>query len=70
MNTTTVISDNIQFITEVWDNMHNWMENPKRRKEAKEMLMLFALMTDDNYWLTDDEELFLAQLSHSIESYC
>lgn len=70
MNTTTVISDNIQFITEVWDNMHNWMENPKRRSEAKEMLMLFALMTDDNYWLTDDEELFLAQLSHSIESYC
>jgi len=70
MNTTTVISDNIQFITEVWDNMHNWMENPKRRKEAKEMLMMFALMTDDNYWLTDDEELFLAQLSHSIESYC
>ena len=67
---TFIISDNIQFITEAWDNMHNWMDNPKKRKAAIKMLKEFKSMTHNQYWLTDDEELFIDQLTHTIESCC
>jgi hypothetical protein len=69
-NTTTTISDNIAFVVEVWDNMHNWMDNKRKRKAALAMLAEFESMIALGYWLTDDEELFLAQVSNSIESYC
>lgn len=67
---TATVSDNIQFITEVWDNMHNWMGNAKKRKQAAKMLNTFQRQIDMGYWITDDEELFLAQITHTIESYC
>lgn len=65
-----IISDNVQFVSEVWDNMHNWMDNPKKRKAAIKMLKEFKSMTHNQYWLTDDEELFIDQLTHTIESCC
>lgn len=68
--TSFIISDNVQFVTEVWDNMHNWMDNPKKRKAAIKMLKEFKSITHNQYWLTDDEELFIDQLTHTIESCC
>lgn len=68
--TTTTISDNIAFISDVMDNMHHWMDNKKKRQMAMRMLAEFQAMIALGYWLTDEEELFLAQVSHSIESYC
>ncbi len=68
--TSFIISDNVQFVSEVWDNMHNWMDNPKKRKAAIKMLKEFKSMTHNQYWLTDDEELFIDQLTHTIESCC
>jgi hypothetical protein len=68
--TSFIISDNVQFVSEVWDNMHNWMDNPKKRKAAIKMLKEFKSMTHNQYWLTDDEELFIDQISHMIESCC
>lgn len=67
---TTTISDNVQFISEVWYNMHNWLDDSKKRKQAIKMLKTFQNQVDMGYWITDDEELFLAQISHAIESYC
>lgn len=67
---TFIISDNIQFITEAWDNMHNWMDNPNKRNQAIQMLNEFDRMTHSQFWLTDEEELFIDQITHTIESYC
>ena len=68
--TTYIISDNIQFITETWDNMHNWMDDPKKRDMCMSMLNEFDHMTHNQYWLTDEEELFIDQITHTIESCC
>ena len=68
--TTFIISDNIQYITDAWDNMHNWMDNPQKRNAAIQMLNEFDRMTHNQYWLTDEEELFIDQIIHTIESCC
>lgn len=65
-----IISDNIVFIAEVWSNMHNWMDDPLMRNTAMTMLNEFDRMTHNQFWLTDDEELFIDQITHTIESYC
>jgi len=67
---TFIISDNIKFIEEAWNNMHNWMDDPKKRNAAMQMLNEFDGMTHNQYWLTDDEELFIDQITHMIESCC
>lgn len=68
--TTFIISDNIEFIGEIWSNMHNWMDDPKKRDICISMLNEFDSMTHNQYWLTDDEELFIDQITHTIESCC
>ena len=68
--TTFIISDNIAFIEEVWSNMHNWMDDQQKRNAAMVMLNEFDRMTHNQYWLTDDEELFIDQITHTIESCC
>ena len=68
--TTFIISDNIEFIEEAWNNMHNWMDDPKKRNQAMQMLNEFDGMTHNQYWLTDAEELFIDQITHMIESCC
>jgi hypothetical protein len=68
--TTFITSDNISFIEEVFENRHNWMDDPKKRDLCMSMLNEFDHMTHDQYWLTDDEELFINQAIHTIESCC
>ena len=68
--TTTTISDNIAYVNQVWDNMHNWMDDKRKRHAAMCMLAELNAMINLGYWLTEDEELFLTQIAHSIESYC
>ena len=64
----TIISDNIQFINEVADVFYLWIEDPKRRDQAMKMLNDFDTMTDKKFWLTEDEELFIDQLDHLLET--
>lgn len=66
----TTISENIEFIGEAWDNMHNWLGDTSKRKQAVKMLAEFRKQIGNKYWITDDEELFLDTISHTIESYC
>jgi hypothetical protein len=65
---TTIISDNIKFIGEVADVFFLWIEDPKKRDDAMKMLNDFDTMTDKRYWLTEDEELFIDQLDHLLET--
>jgi hypothetical protein len=64
----TIISDNIKFIGEVADVFYLWIEDPKRRDQAMKMLNDFDAMTDKKFWLTEDEELFIDQLDHLLET--
>jgi hypothetical protein len=50
--------------------MHNWMDDQQKRNVAMVMLNEFDRMTHNQYWLTDDEELFIDQITHTIESFC
>ena len=65
---TTIISDNIKFIGEVADVFYLWIEDPKKRDDAMKMLNDFDTMTDKKFWLTEDEELFIDQLDHLLET--
>ena len=65
---TTIISDNIKFIGEVADVFYLWIEDPKKRDDAMKMLNEFDTMTDKKFWLTEDEELFIDQLDHLLET--
>jgi hypothetical protein len=65
---TTIISDNIKFIGEVADVFFLWIEDPKKRDDAMKMLNDFDTMTDKKFWLTEDEELFIDQLDHLLET--
>lgn len=67
-SSSTIISDNIQFINEVADVFYLWIEDPKRRDQAMKMLNEFDTMTDNKFWLTEDEELFIEQLDHLLET--
>ena len=67
-SSSTIISDNIQFIGEVADVFYLWIEDPKRRDQAMKMLNDFDTMTDKKFWLTEDEELFIEQLDHLLET--
>ena len=67
-SSSTIISDNIQFINEVADVFYLWIEDPKRRDQAMKMLNDFDTMTDKKFWLTEDEELFIEQLDHLLET--
>ena len=67
-SSSTIISDNIQFIGEVADVFYLWIEDPKRRDQAMKMLNDFDTMTDKKFWLTEDEELFIDQLDHLLET--
>ena len=67
-SSSTIISDNIQFIGEVADVFYLWIDDPKRRDQAMKMLNDFDTMTDKKFWLTEDEELFINQLDHLLET--
>ena len=64
----TIISDNIKFIGEVADVFFLWIEDPKKREDAMKMLNEFDTMTFNKFWLTEDEELFINQLDHLLET--
>ena len=65
---TTIISDNIRFIQEVADVFYYWIEDPKKRDDAQRMLNDFDTMTVNKFYLTEDEELFINQLDHLLET--
>lgn len=67
-SSSTIISDNIQFIGEVADVFFLWIEDPKKRDDAMKMLNEFDTMTFNKFWLTEDEELFINQLDHLLET--
>jgi hypothetical protein len=67
-SSSTIISDNIKFIGEVADVFFLWIEDPKKRDDAMKMLNDFDTMTDNKFWLTEDEELFIDQLDHLLET--
>ena len=67
-SSTTIISDNVRFIGEVADVFFLWIEDPKKRDDAMKMLNDFDTMTDKKFWLTEDEELFIDQLDHLLET--
>jgi hypothetical protein len=67
-SSTTIISDNVRFIGEVADVFFLWIEDPKKRDDAMRMLNDFDTMTDKKFWLTEDEELFIDQLDHLLET--
>jgi hypothetical protein len=67
---TTIISDNIELIRQVYANRHNWSVNSVSRGKAIDMLNEFDMMTYGNYWLTDQEERLLDQLSDFVEALC
>jgi len=67
-SSSTIISDNIKFIGEVADVFFLWIEDPKKRDDAMKMLNDFDTMTDKKFWLTEDEELFIEQLDHLLET--
>ena len=67
-SSSTIISDNIKFIGEVADVFYLWIEDPKKRDDAMKMLNDFDTMTDKKFWLTEDEELFIDQLDHLLET--
>ena len=67
-SSSTIISDNIKFIGEVADVFYLWIEDPKKRDDAMKMLNEFDTMTDKKFWLTEDEELFIDQLDHLLET--
>ena len=67
-SSTTIISDNVRFIGEVADVFFLWIEDPKKRDDAQRMLNDFDTMTDKKFWLTEDEELFIDQLDHLLET--
>ena len=65
---TTIISDNIKFIKEVADVFHYWIEDPNKRDDAQRMLNDFDTMTHNKFYLTEDEELFIGQFDHLLET--
>ena len=67
-SSSTVISDNIKFINEVADVFYLWIEDPKKRDDAQRMLNEFDTMTVDKFYITEDEELFINQLDHLLET--
>jgi hypothetical protein len=67
-SSSTIISDNMQFIGEVADVFFLWIEDPKKRDDAMKMLNEFDTMTFNKFWLTEDEELFINQLDHLLET--
>ena len=67
-SSTTIISDNIKFINEVADVFYLWIEDPKRRDQAMKMLNDFDGMTHNQFYLTEDEHLFINQLEHLLET--
>lgn len=67
---TCIISDNIALLITICNNLNSWMHDPHKRNVAMLMLNEFDRMTYNQYWLTDDEELFINHIINTIESYC
>ena len=67
-SSSTVISDNIKFINEVADVFYLWIEDPKKKDDAQRMLNEFDTMTHNKFYLTEDEELFIGQFDHLLET--
>jgi len=66
---TTIISENIDLIRKVYDNRFNWCHDHKSRDKAIDMLNEFDMMTYRDYWLSEQEECLLDELSNFIEVY-
>lgn len=67
-SSTTIISDNVRFIGEVADVFFLWIEDPKKRDDAQRMLNDFDTMIHNKFYLTEDEELFIGQFDHLLET--
>jgi hypothetical protein len=67
---TTIISNNIQLLLEVKDNIPSWIHNPSARNQAIDLLNDMDVMTYGKYWLTEEEEFLLDYISNTIEAYC
>lgn len=66
--TTTTVSDNIAYLQECWNNMADWMNNKRKRQQYLKMLNLLQRQIDTGFYITEEEELFLLQTIHIVES--
>jgi hypothetical protein len=67
---TTIISNNIELLLEVKDNIPNWIHNSTARNQAIDLLNDMDIMTYGKFWLTEEEEFLLDYISNTIEAYC
>jgi len=67
---TTIISNNIELLLEVKDNIPNWIHNSTARNQAIDLLNDMDIMTYRKFWLTKEEEFLLDYISNTIEAYC
>jgi hypothetical protein len=67
---TTIISNNIELLLEVKDNIPNWIHNSTARNQAIDLLNDMDVMTYRKFWLTEEEEFLLDYISNTIEAYC
>jgi hypothetical protein len=67
---TTIISNNIELLLEVKDNIPNWIHNSTARNQAIDLLNDMDIMTYRKFWLTEEEEFLLDYISNTIEAYC
>jgi hypothetical protein len=66
---TTIISNNIELLLEVRDNIPNWIHNSTARDQAIDLLNGMDIMTYGKFWLTEEEEFLLDYISNTIEAY-
>ena len=67
---TTIISNNIELLLDVKDNIPNWIHNSTARNQAIDLLNDMDIMTYGKFWLTEEEEFLLDYISNTIEAYC
>lgn len=67
---TTTISNNIDLLRQVRDNLPQWIHAPTARNQAIDLLNEMDLMTYNKFWLTEEEEFLLDYISNAIEAYC
>lgn len=67
---TTIISDNVALIRQVYANRTVWMHEPDSVGKAIDLLNEFDMMTYNNYWLTVEEECLLDNFADFLEAAC
>jgi hypothetical protein len=69
IESTFVVSNEFNMLLDIWRCRNTWINNPKKRNIAMQMFNDFDGMTYTQYWLTDEEELFIDKAMDTLESY-